>query len=809
MSQLFEYQRKTLITILRELHTESFIVLCGEKGSGKTFLSENDCFDEKYHVIRFRAEFKNKFDDYNCIPLDIMNKFYSFSKKKQNSISLAKDVAATIANVAFISVENILETLLSSEEKDELDALLHFFIKKENSDNQLFIFDNLDNYDNKGLLFFHKILGAISKEQFNDTKVLVLLDTSINEKNKLIDEIYFKYGKIMYIDSPFDNDLAYFVDKSLYSIARHIPIKYLIELGNNCNNIEKYYNEKLDSLTMKDEYIRMIILSLALFDKALPFNNLVMLLSELSSYELLRGLEILEKNGMIENIPYNHTIYYEVPSIVRNNIKEKIPEYIVLHRFEIFARKLEKEVPFSYILKYKLYHKIKNYDNAYANAVLAYCAIARGEMSSTNEEILELSEFLSQSPYISFFNTLSSAYKEYNLNKYNKCYKIIDTFFREKNIWNNKDFTISIYLPEFIFELIYIREMCVGRIYNDYSDLIKNELVLLEKSLQYVKTLNNDELFLRLAEKELLLQSYISIQTRLQQKRIFAHYFKVCDIYKEHIRKSNTASLKYWEMRYASLLCKINIVSNVPDKLYVLKSGFLILERNKEFFYKKYLRAACNYAGDLMWRNNYKESEKVLKDAVDYITSKKIEKYWGIIIQMYIFSKLYSQDGNPQQLLREYEETVWENYNIRDKMHEPFICKSNYAILLTAAGEMEKAYKILKEAWKECQNAQKGYYNKYLLQTNLAGIEYLRGNSKEALKLESDCRKDITAKLIPTFSYPFLLKRNDVLCNIYKNNQPVDNTLIPLKENQTLSTGYCSDNYLRILLFSDINYWTD
>ena len=131
MSQLFEYQRKTLITILRELHTESFIVLCGEKRKRKTFLSENDCFDEKYHVIRFRAEFKNKFDDYNCIPLDIMNKFYSFSKKKQNSISLAKDVAATIANVAFISVENILETLLSSEEKDELDALLHFFIKKE------------------------------------------------------------------------------------------------------------------------------------------------------------------------------------------------------------------------------------------------------------------------------------------------------------------------------------------------------------------------------------------------------------------------------------------------------------------------------------------------------------------------------------------------------------------------------------------------------------------------------------------------------------------------------------------------------
>lgn len=26
---------------------------------------------------------------------------------------------------------------------------------------------------------------------------------------------------------------------------------------------------------------------------------------------------------------------------------------------------------------------------------------------------------------------------------------------------------------------------------------------------------------------------------------------------------------------------------------------------------------------------------------------------------------------------------------------------------------------------------------------------------------------------------------------------------------QYASTGYCSDNYVRLLLFSDINYWTD
>lgn len=811
MSHLFTYQKNTLKNILHSFSQKPFVILRGEKGTGKTFLSEYGGLEENFHVIRFQAELKNKFMDYNCVPVDLRKAFDSSMKKKKNKVSLAKDIASTLSNLAFISVENILETLLSTDEKNELDAFINFFIKKENCKNQLFIFDSLDNYDNKGLLFLHKIIGAVMRGDFEDTKVLVLLDTSIKGKKTLLDEVYLEQGMILSIEPPSDEDLAPFVDKTLYPISRHIPMKYLMELRNDCNNIEKYYNDKLDSLCTPNDYIKRIILSLSLFDEALSFHNLALLLSELSSYELVHGLEVLTEYSMLEKFFYNQVLYYKVPDFVRNNIRKNIPEYIALYRFEIFVRKLEEEVPFSYLLKYRLYFKIENFDNAYANAVLAYCSIIRGDLVGTNEELLELNEFLMQSPYNSFFQILENSYKAYNLNEYNKCYNLIDDFFNTKNIWKGTTFSRSIYLPEFILEFIYLREMCVGRIYEDDADLIEKELLLLKKSFSFFRILKNNELFLRMKEKELLLQSYISAQTRAKQRKIVEQYFKLCDAYKEQIRKSNTVSLKYWEIRYASFLYKVNIIPDIPDKKYILQSGFLILERNKENFYKKYLRAACNYAGDLMWRNHYKDSLEILENATSFIISKNIERYWGVILQMRIFAILYAegQTLSPKKLLCEYEQTVWENYDMKNRMHEPFICKSNYAILLAASGRIQDARYILEEALEECRGAKKGSYNQYLLQTNLGGVEFLLGNFDRALRLEGSCKKEIDEKLIPTFSYPFLKKRNLVLCELYQKRLPVDNILIPLKPTQILSTGYCSDNYMRLLLFSDINYWTD
>lgn len=381
----------------------------------------------------------------------------------------------------------------------------------------------------------------------------------------------------------------------------------------------------------------------------------------------------------------------------------------------------------------------------------------------------------------------------------------------EKGIWKDKIFILSIYIPEFVLELIFLREMCAGRIIDYDTGIIKEELLLVDSAINNcAKLIGNNELLLRLQEKSLLLETYISDQSNQKQRILFNKYFEICDLYRAHIRKSNTFTIKQWEIRYASFLLKINIISNVPDKIRILEEGYHILRRNKDRYYKKYLRAACNYACDLMWRNKYKQSYQILDEAVEFIQSNNLERYWGILLQMHIFADLYMNSPvNAQSLLDKYDKLVWNQDYIRSRMHEPFICASNYSILLTAAGHTRKACVLLRKSLQQCRVQSQSVYCRYLLQTNLAAIEYLCGDNQKAYLLEQSCKQLVEQKLVPIFSYPFLQKRCNLMMEIYQKAKPVENVIMPLSVRQTLSTGYCSDNYVRLLLFSDINYWTD
>ena len=254
---------------------------------------------------------------------------------------------------------------------------------------------------------------------------------------------------------------------------------------------------------------------------------------------------------------------------------------------------------------------------------------------------------------------------------------------------------------------------------------------------------------------------------------------------------------------------KANIISGIPDKLHILEKGYDILDRNKDFHPEKYLKATCNLAGDYMWRDKFEDSHSMLESAVDFIKKKNWLQRWGIIYQMCIFSKLYGNiSANPEELFIDYTEKIWNRPEIKLKMHEMVICNSNYAILLAASGDFESACSILQKTLDELE-AHWNYYNEYLISTNLGMMKYLLGDVSGAMKLESHCKELIDKKKVPTFSYAFIKKRTHILHDIYLEKKPIDNVLVPLNERQILSTGYCSDNYFRPLLFSDINYWAD
>lgn len=810
MEEFYEFQKLTREKIIDNLKKNDLVALVGEKDCGKSVSVKNLIINPKeYKVIEFIGIPYNRYTDFGCFPTDQLKKYKTSTKIKEMTNSFAMDFMSTFANFSNLSFENMIETLLLKDDKEEIDAILGFFSNLTTKrDKYLFVFDEIEYFDTKSLLFLLRVIGLVARKQLTNLKIVVVLDTTMNGRQQIIDFEYLEKFSRIQIESPTDDDLKNLVDPTINLIARQVPIKYLRELGDNCKNISLYFNNKLEELSIDHKYIKRMVYSMSLLDDDVSDSELVIYLSDLTNYEIFQGLKALEENQFLNKIVIGEKNYYTVPALIKKSIRVIIPDYIATHRYELFVRQLEKEAPFNYQLKYTLYVKMNNYDNAHACAILAYCAAARGDILCSSEELSNFDKYLNASSYSSFYTTLKNAYRLYNNNLYNDCFTLIDEFLKKYHIDEKNQLYFAIYLPEFVLELIFLKEMCTGRIYSHSSDIVDKEIKLAEQAIFVAHSIVNEELELRIREERLLLKSYRSDQTNKYQRILYKEYFSICECYKKTMRQCNITTLARWEVRYASLLLKVNIISDVPDKKVILQEGFFIIERQKLNIPVKYIKAACNYFGDLMWRDEFNESYKILNEVIQFIKDRNEMYKWGVVFQMYIFVRLYKDEPeNAEKLIVEYNE-IYLNEVVKSKMHEPLICSSNYAILLTATSQINKARLLLEESLKSL-NSSIGNYEKYLLQTNLAAVEYLSGNCERAIELELLCKKLIDGKKVPSFSYPYLQRRSSLMLDIFANNKPIKDVLEPLAPMQRLSTGYCSNNYTRAMLFSDINYWTD
>lgn len=811
MNTLFEFQKTTYRNIINKFKTDDILVLLGEKDSGKSViikelaknLSDGRC-------MTFYGKPTLRYTDFGCFPKDLLEKYYKNLSKRDYRKSIKKDIATSISNVIFLSIDNTLDSFLSSNEKSEIYDIINFVKKLTDKTLVYLIFDNVEYYDNKTMVFFYNIVASILNREITNAKLLIVLDQHKKSKKTILEKDILESLVQIPIAQLTQNDLSHFVKEEYFPIAQNIPIKYLLNLKADIKNFAAYYRERLEALSKEHLVVKRILYTMVLLDEEVSFNNLAIFIADIPTTELCEGIESLKEHSFIESHEIGNNIYYMIPELVKSIIRNDIPVYLSINRFEIYAKQIELHAPLDYILKYWLYNKAGNIENAYANAILAYCSIARGESICSNEEYESFNRFLLDSSYKELYIVLSNAYRFYNINDYEKCYELVNNFMLKNHFIKTDTVFFSVYIPEFVFEMLYVRGMCIGRLPNLGEEVICNHQKLLEYSIEIVKcTTVNSELIQRLKEQKLLLKTYLSTQTRKVQKEIYNEYFEIANNYQLYIRESNLRTREKWKIRYASFLMKANIVDDLLDKLHILEKGYQILNTEKDKHPIKYLKAACNLAGDYMWRDKFEISTNILQNAIQFIEKKKWFQYWGIIYQMYIFSRLYGDNPNsPTCLYQEYTEKIWNCPKVRFKMHETAICNSNYAILLAAIGNYEEANNLLENTLAE-KKADWNYYNEYLLSTNLGIIKYLMGDIVKALELEEHCKDLIEQKLVPTFSTVFIKKRSKIITNIYSHKKNIDNVLVPLSVQQTLSTGYCSDNYYRPLLFSDINYWAD
>jgi len=811
MNTLFEFQKITYDNIINNFKTEDILVLLGEKDSGKSFISKEVGLNlNDGQCLSFCGKPALRYTDFGCFPKDFLEEYYKNLSERDYKKTITKDIATSISNVIFLSLDNTLDSFLSSNEKSEIYDIIDFIKKTTDKTLVYLIFDNIEYYDNKTMVFFYNIVASILNREITNAKLLIVLDQNKKSKKTILEKEIVDSLVQIPIAQVTESDLSDFVKKEYFSIAQNIPIKYLLDLKTDIKNFSTYYRETLETLSKEHLIVKRILYTLVLLDEEVSFNNLAIFISDIPTTELYEGIESLKENSFVEWYEIEDNVYYTVPELIKSIIRHDIPLYLSVNRYEMYAKQIERHAPLDYVLKYWLYNKAENIENAYANAILSYCSIARGEAICSNEEYESFNRFLLDSSYRELYIVLSKAYRFYNTNDYEKCYELVNNFMLQNHFIEKDTVFFSVYIPEFVFEMLYVRGMCIGRLPNIDEDVISNHQRLLEYSIEIIKcTTVNSELIQRLKEQKLLLKTYLSTQSRKVQKDIYNEYFEISSNYQLYIRESNLRTREKWQIRYASFLMKANIVADLLDKLHILEKGYQILDSKKDNHPVKYLKAACNLAGDYMWRDQYETSTKLLQNAIQFIERKKWFQYWGIIYQMHIFSRLYGENSSsPRDLFQEYNEKIWNCPEVRLKMHETTICNSNYAILLATIGNYEEANNLLEKTLAE-KKTDWNYYNEYLLSTNLGMIKYLMGDVEKALELEKHCKDLIDQKLVPTFSPAFIKKRSKIIINIYSHNKKIDNVLVPLSVQQTLSTGYCSDNYYRPLLFSDINYWAD
>lgn len=809
MSKLYEFQINTINNVLEKFKGEKVVALCGEKDTGKSVLISqiNNHLDTK-DCIPVIGHPALRYKDFGCFDQDFIEKFNVNKNNKKYINSIIKDIVSSITSLSKINISNTLDSILPKNEKDEIYNLIAYTVKIAKSKPYYVLFDNVESYDSKTMFFLYNLTAYVMMKENINIKILIVLGNKNKLNDTILDAEFLDLLPIVEISRPTDNDLKNFSDPSMFDEIRNIPIKYLPDIKSGGTELSIYFSNKLDKLSSNLPFAKKVMYTLVLFDEEISFSNLCIILSDVSTSDIFQSIQTLKIHSFVQEQVIEKNAYYTATKYIRQIFQQKIPPYLSANRFELFVKQIERYSPLDYAIKYWLYYKSENYNNAYASAILCYCSIAREELKCTNDELLLLNQILILSPYRRLYIILKNGYRAFNENEYKKCYEMTTEFLSGSK--ENQKILFSIYIPEFIYELIFLRGMCIGRLSDCDKDIVSNHIKLLDCALDIVAiAVVNDELQLRLKEQKLLLETYLPLKVRAAQKNVYNQFIEICGLYQRYIRESSIGTSEKWEIRFAAFLSKANTISALPHRLRIMENSYDILNMYKDIVPKKYLRATCNLAGDYMWRGKFAESREILERAIKYIEKQGWFQWWGVIYQMYIFSSLYETDSpNPQALYDEYTQKVWECSDIRSKMHEQEICNSNYAILLSAVGKYEEASTLLQETLDSFQSEWQNY-SRYLLLTNLSILRYILGDCAMATELAKQCDNLVENNLVPIFAQCFLEQRSKILNDIFKNKKQINNLLIPLSPRKTLASGYCSDNYFRPLLFSDINYWAD
>ncbi|MDR2832079.1 MAG: tetratricopeptide repeat protein [Streptococcaceae bacterium] len=775
----FEFQQNCIQDIINKFEEQPIVYLNGDSGTGKTTISQQVELPnyEKLYLVGDPTIF--------LTDLGVFKRSSLFNF--QEGIKKALDVTEVLASLfppAQVGISKVNETLNIDSE----------FILKELHGNRniLLIIDNYLQID----ILSQSLISQVVEEIRCFPRIKILFVGNNEKRNTIL------------IPPLSINDLEKLgFDKN--STINKVPLNILLYLSKNHNvsnvasypqiidylnadflkKIRKFEENSLEKFILEVVYLYSGSGSNEWVDIATIVTYLIQKkITRIDALiDSLISLFLLEIDSSDKFIRFN-TLYnsIRIGNFLSSNLEEELNGYIDY---------IEQFAPFSYFDKFQAYSLIGNYDLTEKNALQCYLQFS---LEQGKEFIpTKVKEYLKKlnTPIVS---VVVESLELYTNNIYDKSFHLTDSFIE------NLQGSYFPYPIEIIGNLFYLRALSLARaITQEPGTLyISNEHI---KSIQMiskrVKNINS-ELYLRLKKAELILK--IDSKSLFDKKGFKKDFDVIVGEYDFKITSSLARYKKYWQKELSILFSLVGMIDlDVDKEEYILRRSFHILNSQKEFLPKSYIRAASNYAATNFKKGDYQNAINISERVLEFIDYKGEVLNWGVVPQLHMIYMAFNGQDIKQQFGK-FNDLIWNIPEALGKLHEKYICISNHSLLLCAINDSAKQSIELMELTLE--KAPRDNYDRYLFYTNLGALYYLDGNSKKASSYEQKAL-EVIEEGIDCLIEKDLIKRNEILQQIYSGN-------ISSNSKEILTTIFDSTEtknkfYFKLGFFSDIAYWSN
>lgn len=808
--------------------SNNFAIIKGRSGSGKSYLLhkmvESFCND-KLNCVYFSGDTFCIERDYYYF-YDGINKAFIQNKNKASKNLLGKSLkknmiqASKLVPVAGNVISSILEDILGARKSQkvllnsifspqELEILFQLEYLCNRNEKTLFLLDDLHLADPKSLQFLYLLLAQIATLEDLLPKMFIVATTSLfsDENGERLDQLaHLANGTTFHLDYVNQSDynaaltalglkrkLSDEMYQTLYSITDgHLQL--IIDVVNMCNDNEEanqasYWETHNWSSAIKSriyllehdgELVSEALKYASLFGNSFLYYELELALGK-SEGEIRSIINSAQSLNLVRQhikigARFNH-------DVIRKSFRAEITEKNSIY-FSNYAKCLKVIHPGYYAERSESLYIAGEHASAIDLWVLFVIQQIRMQSTTFNRQN-PIQEYLPDA-YVEFLLLMAKGYEQLFSEEYQKAQETVNSIEDLLPIClrAEKCYLYSLICSKWLNEeLRHESEESLYLLLSDPAIIQEPELWERLASAALIASIHNNEVQ---KAKEIEKKLYLNLSRRI-----------VFDF-------SAEKTLNILRRKSSCLHSPIFAVQNVKKSVDYFGPPISGLEGQAPLNHVEYYMSLCNYIATTLMAGLFDESCKNAKALLTYIHVDRHLQFSRIEMPLNncVLALYLAQETNE-------EKAIAELANIKATIHAEvttsIVLNVNHAIMLAYNGEIGTSKSMLaleRERLIEFKNVE--FYYCYLVDTNLAVLEYLIGDQQRAIEMNEELIEHTHQSEEPYFS-----KRNIALQQAFSHTSPADKASWLRNRLITEGKDSCWNYYGRKLLFGELEFWSE